>query len=67
MKGCEKSFAMKCFFFFDAHAVLFTVRIWGASCYETRRVNGIALILVVTAIAQSFGAQVCLSVVKALI
>ena len=42
MKGCKKSFAMKCFVFFDAHAVLFTVRIWGASTYETRRVNGIA-------------------------
>ena len=26
--------------------MLFTVRIWGASCYETRRVNGIAVILV---------------------
>ena len=34
--------------FFDAHAVLFTVRIWGAFCYETCRVNGIALILVNT-------------------
>ena len=27
--------------------MLCTVRIWGTSCYETRRVNGIALILVV--------------------
>ena len=32
--------------FFDAHAVLFTVRISGAFPYETRPVNGTALILV---------------------
>ena len=30
----------------DAHAVLFTVRISGAFPYETRPVNGTALILV---------------------
>ena len=35
-------------FFFDAHAVLFTVRILGASSYETRRANDTASILVAT-------------------
>ena len=33
-------------FFFDAHTVLFTVRILGASSYETRRANDTASILV---------------------
>ena len=33
-------------FLFDAHAVLFTVRIWGASSYETCRANDISSILV---------------------
>ena len=33
-------------FFIDAHAVLFTVRILGASSYETRRANDTASILV---------------------
>ena len=46
-KVAGKTLRWNVLFFFDAHAVLFTVRIWGASCYETRRVNGIALILVI--------------------
>ena len=33
-------------FFFDAHVVLFNVRILGASTYETRRANDITSILV---------------------
>ena len=45
-KVAGKTLRWNVLFFFDAHAVLFTVRIWGASCYETRRVNGIVLILV---------------------
>ena len=38
-------------FFFDAPAVLFTVRILGASYYETRRANDSASILVKTTLA----------------
>ena len=34
-------------FFFDAHTVLFTVCILGASSYETRRANDTASILVI--------------------
>ena len=49
-KKCErlrkKALRWNVLFFFDAHAVLFTVRIWGASSYETRRANDTASILV---------------------
>ena len=44
VKGCKKSFAMKCFVF-NAHSVLFTVGILGASSYETLRANDTASIL----------------------
>ena len=35
----KKALRRNVLFFFDAHAVLFTVRIWGTSSYETRRAN----------------------------
>ena len=41
-------------FFFDEHAVLFTVRIWGASSYETHRANDTASILVPIDIQNDF-------------
>ena len=44
--AAKKALRWNVLFFFDAHAVLFTVRILGASSYETRRANATALILV---------------------
>ena len=42
------------FLLFDAHAVLFTVGIWGASSNETRRTKDTASILVVKANLKAF-------------
>ena len=46
-KVAKKALRWNVLFLIDAHAVLFTVRIWGASSYETRRANGTASILVI--------------------
>ena len=43
---------MKSFVFFDAHTVHFTVRIWDAFSYETRKANDTALILVGSVLAR---------------
>ena len=43
--AAKKALRWNVLFFFDAHAVLFTVRILGASSYETRRANATASIL----------------------
>ena len=45
-KVAKKALRWNVLFLFDAHAVLFTVRIWEASSNETRRANDIASILV---------------------
>ena len=42
----QKALRLNVLFLFDTHAVLFTVRILGASSYETRKANDTAWILV---------------------
>ena len=50
-KVAKKALRWNVLFFFDAHAMLFTVCILGASSYETRRANDSASILVSTIVS----------------